>query len=1090
MSKVKEFWNYLSVRQKVLTLTAVICLILYGIITVISNKMIVGLSDQQAAVRWNEKGEAAQVSCFITNDTEIDEFWINSFENQLSVALKEAAVSQENANSRLYVDAYSSQGKITIVSEYASLDAKAIGIGGDFFLFHPLTLLDGSFFSGNDLMKDSVLLDEDSAWRLFGSNDIAGMSVTIGGIPHYIAGVFKRDEGRFYEAAGLGEALVFVSYETLSQYGESGGISAYELISANPVKGFVYNTVKEKFGLAETEMLVVENSSRYSTEALISVILDFGLRSMQDVKVGYPYWENVARGYEDVCALLLLFRLLFLTVAIVIIMTVLIVKGRKAVKELSKFLKKKISFLSFVIFLAIMLTGCNSTTGGEESAASKDYVYRVEEIHLDENEEQSFSMIKGGDGLYAYSYNYVDGETSPWIDFWSLNHDGTIKEKNKLFMDENAGWNILRPDGKGYVYVIKNVYSMEPDENGEYLDCYYLVKMTEQGEEVFNIVLNTMPELKALASDGYFYADNMLLKDNFVYVNIVGTYVKFDENGKFIEILESAEEDDFEAASLYVLENGKVAALLYEDEGVYAAYADLDKGELYDKTKLPGTSYEYSVYVGTGYDLYLVNSYGVYGYNIGDEDKTQLMNYIDSDLGVYSVFNIIPISETEFYATYDDMETGRSAQGKFTKVNPADVKDKIGLKLACTGMNWEIRTAVVKFNKSSDKYRITVEDYYSLYGSETDYMAGINRLNADIISGKIPDILLIDSSMPVDSYIAKGLLEDIKPYIEADEELDMSNYMPNIIEAFSTDGKMYRLVPSYMISTLVAKSSDVGEERGWTVQEATEVLASKPEGTEFLTYTTRDNILSSCICVGDEFIDWKTGRCSFDSDGFIKLLEFAMLFPEKIDETSYAENYWMEYESMWREGKVLCQAAAIYNFRDYNYTQQGTFGEPVTMIGYPTSDGEGAAILANMQLAMSAKSKNKDGAYEFLRYFLTDEYQGNISYGLPLSIKKLDALAEEAAKVPTYTDENGNEIESPDIFYINDMEIEIEPMTQEEIDRVKEVLYSITNVYNYDENLMQIIEEETASYFAGQKSAKEVAVIIQSRAQIYVNENR
>jgi len=49
---------------------------------------------------------------------------------------------------------------------------------------------------------------------------------------------------------------------------------------------------------------------------------------------------------------------------------------------------------------------------------------------------------------------------------------------------------------------------------------------------------------------------------------------------------------------------------------------------------------------------------------------------------------------------------------------------------------------------------------------------------------------------------------------------------------------------------------------------------------------------------------------------------------------------------------------------------------------------------------------------------------------------------------------------------------------------------SINKPYSYDEDLMLIIEEEVAPYFEGQKSVQEVATIIQSRAQVYVNENR
>lgn len=328
MAKVKAFIQSLSIRQLVLSLTVFLCLVSYLIITLWSNHMILSLADQQAAKRWDKKGDAAQVSSFFVKDVTVDEMKIKNFEHELETALQEAAITKENENSRLYVDAYSSQGKIIVSSEQGTLAAKAIGIGGDFFLFHPLTLVDGGYFSGNDLMKDSVILDEDAAWQLFGSNEVEGMSIMIEGVPHYIAGVVKRETGRFAEGAGLDETVIYVSHETLSAYGSCEGISTYEVIAPNPVKGFVYNLVKEKFGLQENEMIVVENSSRYSLEAMIPVVLDFGIRSMQNSAVSYPYWENIARGYEDVRALLLVLKSVLLLIPIGIVVVVIVINRK------------------------------------------------------------------------------------------------------------------------------------------------------------------------------------------------------------------------------------------------------------------------------------------------------------------------------------------------------------------------------------------------------------------------------------------------------------------------------------------------------------------------------------------------------------------------------------------------------------------------------------------------------------------------------------------------------------------------------------------------------------------------------------------
>lgn len=342
--KIKYFISGLSVRQIVFSLITVVSLILFLVLTVWSDRQVDELIDQQAAARWDEEGNSAQVSCFFTENVEVDEFMLMSFERQLEQSLTEILPAEDVADEngkRLFIDTYSSQGTITVISEKGKLESvNAVGIGGDFFLFHPLQLLNGGYFSGNDLMKDSIILDEEAAWQLFGSNDIAGMSVMIGNVPHYVAGVIKRQEGKFAENAGLNKTVVYVSNETLSAYGTSGGISTYEVVAPNPVKGFVYNCVKEKLGVEEEKMIVIENSSRYSLEAVIPVILDFGTRSMQNAAVKFPYWENIGRGWEDIKALVLVFQCIFLLLPTVIIVVFLIKKWKNkkiTLKDVGRF---------------------------------------------------------------------------------------------------------------------------------------------------------------------------------------------------------------------------------------------------------------------------------------------------------------------------------------------------------------------------------------------------------------------------------------------------------------------------------------------------------------------------------------------------------------------------------------------------------------------------------------------------------------------------------------------------------------------------------------------------------------------------------
>ncbi len=312
----------LTMKKLVWGISGGVSLLLFLILLLVSNHLAKEQESQTMAERWSEKKDVAQVSCFFSVNSGITEDRIIEFEHTIDSALTDAAVLQESENpgARLWADAYSADGRVTLSSEKTSLEADAIGIGGDFFLFHPLKLLSGSYFSGNDLMQDLCIIDQDAAWQLFGSNNVAGMTVNIGGIPHIVAGVVERPSGRLEEAAGLDSTLVYVSYQTLSELGNCNGINHYEIVMPNPVTSFAENLIRERLGSSEKEAEVLENTSRYSFLSRLKRIPAFGTRSMNGKAIIYPYWENIARGYEDILDVITLFQVLFLLYTAVLVL--------------------------------------------------------------------------------------------------------------------------------------------------------------------------------------------------------------------------------------------------------------------------------------------------------------------------------------------------------------------------------------------------------------------------------------------------------------------------------------------------------------------------------------------------------------------------------------------------------------------------------------------------------------------------------------------------------------------------------------------------------------------------------------------------
>lgn len=333
-------------KKIVLGISGGISFLVFLILMLVAHQLGQKQDSQTMAERWSADGGAAQVSCFFSVNAGVTEDRIIEFEHTIDGALTDAAVLQESENpgARLWADAYSADGKITLSTERGTVEADAVGIGGDFFLFHPLKLLYGAYFSGNDLMQDYCVIDEDAAWQLFGSPDVAGMTVYISGVPHIVTGVVERPDGRLEKAAGLDGTLVYVSYQTLTEYGTSNGINHYEVVMPNPVSEFAYRYIKENLGSDEKETEVIENSVRYSFLSRLKLIPAFGTRSMNGRAIIYPYWENVARGYEDILALITLFELLFLAYAVVLALVLFILWWRRkgwTVREKLLLLKDK-----------------------------------------------------------------------------------------------------------------------------------------------------------------------------------------------------------------------------------------------------------------------------------------------------------------------------------------------------------------------------------------------------------------------------------------------------------------------------------------------------------------------------------------------------------------------------------------------------------------------------------------------------------------------------------------------------------------------------------------------------------------------------
>ena len=164
-------------------------------------------------------------------------------------------------------------------------------------------------------------------------------------------------------------------------------------------------------------------------------------------------------------------------------------------------------------------------------------------------------------------------------------------------------------------------------------------------------------------------------------------------------------------------------------------------------------------------------------------------------------------------------------------------------------------------------------------------------------------------------------------------------------------------------------------------------LKKLPNGAVAFSQAIKTDVLrySSWMAM-DQFIDMSTGNCSFDSDAFIKLLEFSNTFVDKIDwDALYKDksaDFWQEQERIYQNDQALLCMQYISGFNQLRYISN-QFGGPVTLIGFPSANKNGSAIIPGMELCMSSKAKSPDACWQFIKGFLSEDYQKNHCRSVP-----------------------------------------------------------------------------------------------------------
>lgn len=459
------------------------------------------------------------------------------------------------------------------------------------------------------------------------------------------------------------------------------------------------------------------------------------------------------------------------------------------------------------------------------------------------------------------------------------------------------------------------------------------------------------------------------------------------------------------------------------------------------------TLYRYDVRTGEGEDIYAWINAGLEGRNVSEflmDEKGRLLVFLKKVNEGKSIMVVL-------------LEDIPEKAG--TSVNP-EKADREKIVICGSADDTWLAKAVGLFNVTNEQYEVEIKEY--------DY----DRLLTEIMTGTGPDLFPLKRLGGKES-VQKGLAEDLTPYLEKSEKLSKDMLNGKVLELCTIDGILTCIPPSFGITTIFGKESELGSETGWTLEEFMKYVEDHRGLTVMEGILRGDSRMVMMTMIWwtkqQDWIDWENGKACFDQGEFEELLRFAASYEAKYDGEDGST------EERWQEGKVMLYSRPVYDMKRYLWYHEIMEGDMVA-IGFPTKDGRPCNLI-NLygDYGININSEHKEGAWSFIEYLVSSQTaEKSYEFALPTLNSEIEAMLEEAME------EKKRNISGFDIPAAD----------EDDVAAFRELIENSAMSYGKASAVMdQILYEELSACFYDGRSVEETVQVIQNRMQLYLDEN-
>ncbi len=732
--------------------------------------------------------------------------------------------------------------------------------------------------------------------------------------------------------------------------------------------------------------------------------------------------------------------------------------------------RKSIAIIALLLALIILVsTGCGKKKPEETQVINDVSVSNVPVVPVEGGNEDEFEPLSG-EFFYSLVYDTVLYEGSDT--FRVLNY---LPEGMYASVDDGSGAKLCLFYGDNEMtYLSKYAPATEngvfgapvfldKDNDGRIVLIENVEGYTENGDGTYTY--HTSYYVRSIADDGTMLTSNRL--DGVDSVNMYGGAAVAGSNTIVIAGRDGCAYYDYSGKKIKDLkvEGMKEDGLVRLNDGRIAAYvADTNKIVILDaiaegkseEFSVPGSIYGGDLISGAGYyDFGYTCGTDFYGYSIADNKADKLFNWINAGI-VYDELQAVRLKDD---GTVSAVKYDWSYFYDSCTVNKVDIRriaaetdTRTKLSIAATGSDYSLWYNIIDFNSIDPNYKIELTDY-TVFDTPDNAAGAVEALLNDIKSGAAADVIYVAqlSQSDLNTLSATGAFEDIYTYLKKDETVSTEDLIPAVLKACEFDGKLYYTASDFSVLTYAGLTSMVGNEAKISfnkLNDARKQLGGAKPSVFSLNYD-QYNVLDDYLKVVDDYWDFVGGQ-GFNKDAFLSRLGVASLASLKKPDTPADD-----YERVGQGHQLLVRIQA--DNASEIASAYSLIGKPLSFVGLPVEDGSGNMIDISKGYAINAKAENKDGAWEFIRTFLTEEYQTENALRLPVNKAALQAQS-KALIDAYYTPKTGSNITADDVF-----------------NSFMKLIDSAERVATDDESIRQIARDACAGFFASADSAAAAA---------------